>query len=50
MLYVQIELDNVLTIKRLKAVYTEEGFIDYSAIRDHFMNLGYSVGKITKVN
>lgn len=47
--YVEIELDGTLCPKRCPHYKTPEGFTDYNAIRNHFGELGYSVGKIHSV-
>ena len=44
---VEIELDGVLAAKKCPKFRTPEGFVDYSAIREHFAELGYRVGNIT---
>lgn len=42
--HVEIELDGVVCAKRCPAFKTPEGFQDHAAIREYFVDLGYSVG------
>ena len=49
MFYVEIELDGVLCAKRCPRYKTPEGFSDHVAIRQHFTDLGYKVGRIDAV-
>ncbi len=46
MIYVEIELDGVVTAKRCPRQTDEHGLISFQAIRDYFSNLGYRVGTI----
>jgi hypothetical protein len=46
MQYVEIELDNVLTVKRCPIYKHDGGFVDYNRIREYFSSLGYTVGNI----
>jgi hypothetical protein len=43
---VEIELNGVLTVKRLDRNRDEDGGVDRDAIRQHFIDLGYTVGQI----
>lgn len=47
--YIEIELDCLMTAKRCPKFRTEEGFVDYQAIRNYFKAFGYCVGSITVI-
>ena len=47
--YVEIELNGVVCPKRCPRYTTPEGFSDPNQIREHFSDLGYTVGRIFSV-
>lgn len=46
MIYVEIELDGVVTAKRCPKVLDINGLIDYQSIRNYFQEMGYKTGHI----
>ena len=49
MFTVEVELDGIPTVKRCPKFTTEDGAVDYTAIRNHFTALGYRVGPTIRV-
>ena len=49
MQYVEIQLDGITVVKRCPILNRPDGFPDYAAIRSHFTDLGYTVGRNVRI-